>query len=165
MHIDIGSIPPEGILIEGEEGSDLFQLREEGEEVRAASPLRYRLHASLQGDELLLQGTLEAQFELRCVRCLEFFTKTVRLDPYTLLHPVENTGIQDLTDRVREDILLDLPGYPRCEQADSPRECPKLGSFAPESDYKKIQSSGEEKNVWKELDKLDPKSEEKSGDH
>ena len=124
----------EDLELVGEEPAELLQV--EGKDIRAASPLHYQLHASLQEDDLLVNGSISAAFHLRCVRCLEFFEKTIRIDPYALLEPFENQPSIDLTDRLREDILLDLPGYPRCEMADSPRKCKLPGEILPENAYK-----------------------------
>ena len=162
MNIDTRKIPPGGRLVEGREETDIFQLTEQS--VRAVSPLRYKLTARLQQSELLLEGAIEAQFEFRCVRCLEFFPKTVRIAPYTLVYHVKKPGIQDLTECLREDILLDLPGYPRCDQADSPRKCPAGGSFSSESADKRMDTPENERDVWNALDNLDTQSDEPSSD-
>ena len=153
MNIDIRNIPPEGTLLEGEE--DASFLNAEDGSVRAATPLAYRLEAGLQDGELFLDGWIEVGLDLRCDRCLEPFRKTVRLDPYQLLETVENVGPTDLTDRLRDDILLDLPGYPKCEQADSPRECPALAMVSPESEFQPIEAPEAGKSVWEALDGIE----------
>jgi uncharacterized protein len=147
----------EEIELVGEEPPEVFQF--DRKEIRTASPLRYHLHASLQENELLVSGSISATFELRCVRCLEFFEKSVRIDPYALLEPFENQTSIDLTERLREDILLDLPGYPRCGMADSPCECEPFGEIHPEDAYQASTPKGtveQEKDVWSALDELKP---------
>jgi uncharacterized protein len=146
----------EELELVGEEPAELLQV--EDKDIRAASPLRYHLQASLQEDDLLVNGSISAVFHLRCVCCLEFFDKTIRIDPYALLEPFENQASIDLTDRLREDILLHLPGYPRCEMADSPRECKLPGEILPENAYEPSPEGTvqQEKEVWSALDKLKP---------
>ena len=153
MKIDTRLIPPEGLILEDGEKGDVFALHEDS--VRTTSPLRYRLEATLEGSELLLQGWIEAGFELLCVRCLEFFPRTIRIEPFALLEEVEKPGIVDLTDRLREDILLDLPGHPRCNEGDSARECPADGRFDRGSEENAKGADQAEKNdTWAALDDL-----------
>lgn len=161
MFVDLRRIPDEGLLLDGEEPSEVFDLEDEA--VRAVSPIRYRLLATIRKSKLFLDGWIEAAFELRCGRCLEFFPLTVRIDPCQIVEIVENTETMDLTDRIREDILLDLPGYPKCEQADSARICPELARISPGSEYKLIETSGtENESVWGVLDDLKPETKEES---
>ncbi|MEM7145191.1 MAG: hypothetical protein AAF591_08640, partial [Verrucomicrobiota bacterium] len=143
--------------LEGELPVEVLQI--DGDEVRAASPLKYRLQASLQENDLLVNGAISAAFQLRCVRCLEFFEKAVSIEPFTLLEPFENQASIDLTERLREDILLDLPGYPRCEMADSPRECKPFGTILTENDYHPAtenETPEQEKQIWSALDDWKP---------
>jgi uncharacterized protein len=156
MIIKLREIPPEGTVIEGEEPGDVFNLDEDA--IRPSGLVHYRFQASIQEGNLLLTGAIEAPFELRCVRCLEFHQKTVRLDPYDLFEPTENRISMDLTERVREDILLDLPGYPRCEEADTPRKCQPPARFGREGDFKplddEIADDPRKTDVWSALDDL-----------
>jgi uncharacterized metal-binding protein YceD (DUF177 family) len=146
----------EDLELTGEVPADVFQLNDK--EIRNASPISYHLHASLQENDLLVNGWISASFQLRCVRCLDFFEKTIHVDPYALLEPFENQTSIDLTERLREDILLGLSGYPRCEMADSPRECGPFGEIQSENAYQSTQkeTTQHEKEVWSALDKLNP---------
>jgi uncharacterized protein len=154
MNIDVRNIPAEGILLSGEE--DAAYLDSQDGAIRSAAPLRYHLQATIQEDELVLEGWLEAAFDLRCDRCLEPFRKTVRLDPYILMEIVDNLAPDDLTNRLRDDILLDLPGYPKCEDADTPRECPAFAAVPPESEFQQIEAPETGKTVWEALNGIDP---------
>ena len=154
MKIDFHTIPAEGTLLEGEE--DASFLNSEDGAVLVASPLRYHLQAALQEGEIYLDGWIEADLDLRCDRCLEAFQKTIRLEPYQLAENLENLGPADLTNRIRDDILLDLPGYPKCEDADNPRECPTIATVAPDSEFKPIDAPKTDKTAWEALDGLEP---------
>lgn len=152
--IDLRQVPAEGALLAGQE--DASFLNAEDGSVRAATPLTYHLQAALEGGEIFLDGWIEVGLDLRCDRCLEVFRKTVRLDPYQLAEILQNLGPADLTDRLRDDILLDLPGYPKCENADNPRECPAIALVAPDSEFKPINASGSDHTAWEALDGLEP---------
>jgi len=132
IKVIVGKIPEAGLDIAGETTRDIFQLDPNGAEVRTAGPMRYALHLSEVGSELLLaQGTLTAPFSLRCVACLEHFPFTLERDDYAADFDRPGDGQLDLTERIREDLLLELPPYPHCDRdADDPdRVCPAAGRF------------------------------------
>ena len=128
LTITVDNIPSTGLQLEGQLEEDIFQLSESA--IRYDGPVSYNLTAYVEDGCAILSGTLKAPFTLECTRCLTPFPYTVDLPEYSARLPLENAGIVDLTDQFREDILLALPGYPKCEQAtgDS-RPCPQAGSF------------------------------------
>ncbi len=158
INIDIRRLPPSGAKIAGE-SSEAVQL-DPNDPVQPLTPLSYVLDARHTGDFLHLEGTLEATFSLECGRCLTRFPYAVRIPNYVSDIPVENLEIIDLTPGLREDILLDLPGYPRCEIGNvEPHGCPASDAFSSR------ESSGspsvadtdkpDKKNVWGALDDID----------
>lgn len=62
----------------------------------------------------------------------------------------------DLTEMIREDILLTLPNFPRCEDGNvEPRDCPAQGKFDPaELAAEADEAPGGDRGVWNALDKL-----------
>jgi len=95
--------------------SDIFELDEQ-ESLQAENFVSYDLEANLYGTELAIQGILECSFLTQCTGCLQQFSMPIKLANYHLEQPVEggSKGASiDLTERIREDILLALPGYPR----------------------------------------------------
>lgn len=97
-------------------------------------------------ENLLLQGWLEGQVSLECGRCLEAYLQPLRMEveiefqPSTAnltgepLPPPEDTSIYmidgyhvvDLTEAVREQVLLNLPMRPLCK-LDCAGLCPVCG--------------------------------------
>lgn len=169
--IDLSELPPEGEEVAGELPASLFDLEPGGPQ--PVSPLRYRLQVQLDGDHVTASGVVSADFMFVCVRCLEPFTDRITLDDYEVEEEVGGkTPSVDLTDRVREDILLALPGHPRCEEASlQPRACsaselfPKAG-HRPSDHLEKTSTPADSREVWGALDQLDlkaaPKPPEKS---
>ena len=158
LTIDLRKLPESGSHLEGEILGEVFELSP-GENTQADSPLRYSLSIRRSGDFLDLEGEIEAVFSLECGRCLERYKLAIKKPEFRAEIPLENLNIIDLTDTLREDILLDLPGYPRCEDGNvDVRECPAQGEFdvrqSSESD-----STGEadDRNVWGALDDIDIK--------
>jgi uncharacterized metal-binding protein YceD (DUF177 family) len=155
LQFDPTSLPDDGLELEGSLPSSFFELPE-GDPVRPMSPLEYRLHVTKDEEGVLFAtGEISATFELDCGRCLEPFQLRIEQTDFAHEIPLEN-GTPDLTNLLREDILLALPTYPRCETGNvTPRECPAEGRFDSPTD-----SSGEESpeaqdpNTWEALDQL-----------
>ncbi len=122
MKIYVRQIPPDGLHLEGEETDDILQL-EDPAAVRALSPLRYALEIGLSEGGLWASGRLEMELELQCVRCLEMFPYPVRVEDFALQIDLAGEEMIDLTPLLREDILLALPFYPRCDWSGE-RICP-----------------------------------------
>ncbi len=111
---------------------DSSRLADEGEEfagevdcvgldepfVKSFGGVRYQLKVQLFGTELLVQGRLEQDFDLVCSRCGKDFDDTIKVEDFTASFEVsEKSPEVDLTDELRESIILALPTYPVCDEA------------------------------------------------
>ena len=115
MKIKTAGIPPEGITIEEEEDPARFNLKESG--VELISPIRCRVRARLVGQLLLVRGEIVFEGRFSCSRCLEKFNRVVEIKDFQVQIPVTNPdGLIDLTDKIREDIILALPYKPLCSE-------------------------------------------------
>ena len=154
---ELRSIPEDGCLsIEGESADDICQLPE-NDAASVAGPLNYRAEASLVSENLLLRGNFDLPFELNCCRCNQSFRHTVRLSEHSLLAPLGNLTLIDLTDALREDIILALPDFPHCSNGDNPMDCPARGKFQTEEDFAPLdpkKNRPTDSNRWEKLDKL-----------
>ncbi|HBJ85882.1 MAG TPA: hypothetical protein DDZ88_18825 [Verrucomicrobiales bacterium] len=154
FHIDIRSLPEGGKDIAGQEPPSFFGLAAD-DPIQPLSPLKYELHLEKDGDDLLVTGRLEILFGLECGRCLERFEHRVELSNYATELEIAKDGTINLTDTIREDTLVALPSYPRCEDGNvRPRQCPAEGRFEPalETAADEPQSAGP--GVWEALNKL-----------
>lgn len=112
--IDVTRLDPEGEELEGEVGA--VDLDEEF--VHTVGGVRYRLSAQVFGTELLVRGSLAQDFSLVCSRCGKDFDDTVAVDDFTVSHAIDEKNPEvDLTEDVRESIILALPTYPVCDDA------------------------------------------------
>ena len=151
----------------GGDGKDLvgtlpesFFLLEPQDDVQVSGPLRYDLHVAKDEEDFCVSGELEAAFSLVCGRCAERFPQKVHLrDYFTEVEENKENSIIDLTDAIREDILLSLPSYPRCENGNvQPRECPAAGQFQSKSvDDEPDEAPSQDLAVWEALDQLQTK--------
>jgi len=147
MKIHINQIPAGGLHLEGEEKTDILDLQDEL--VRVLSPVRYALDIGLSDGGLFATGRLEVDLEMECVSCLERFPRTLEVADFATQVDLGGSETVDLTDALREDILLALPPHPRCDW-EAGRTCPGVGKFAPK-EQKLVE---EEKNPWTSLDAL-----------
>ena len=155
LTIDPRSIPAEGRRLTGTLPSGLFDLPE-SDPIRPAGGVEYTLHALRDDNDLIVTGRLRVPFTLECVRCLSPVDYVVELKDYSAEIPIENDQIINLTDWIREDILLALPSYPRCEDGNVlPRECSAEGDFEPGSADPADQAPTESASgAWDVLDQL-----------
>ena len=114
MKILIARIPEEGSHYEGSELDSIFEL-ENDPLINAFGAVEYTLYAQRVSDELVVRGTLVAEVEMRCARCSEFFSTTVSVSDFLRAYPApEGTDSVDITEDLREEILLHVPGFAVC---------------------------------------------------
>ena len=121
MIVDLNNLPEDGKLFEGEIPGEVFDLKDPN--TKAASPLDYQLYVQRFDNELLLTGRLEATFELTCMRTLHPFLKTISLPRAAVSFEITEDSRIDVSDALREEILIELPTNPRCEDGDEEQTC------------------------------------------
>lgn len=155
FQFDIRSLPVEGKQLTGTLPATFFGLADT-DNVKAESPLTYDLNIVRDDKDIIVTGSLDATFSLECGRCLERFQQRVELAEYQAEVEIEKeTTTMDLTDLIREDILLTLPNFPRCEDGNvDPRDCPAEGRFDKTDDSDVPEDPGADRGVWNALDHL-----------
>ena len=123
--IDVARLDADGEDCEGTIDDRVLDLNDEY--LHPFAGLRYCLFVQRLGGELLVRGRLEQDFDAVCSRCGADFDFTVKVDDFTTSIEVdEKTEFVDLTDELRESIILSLPTYPVC-RADCHGVCSKCG--------------------------------------
>jgi uncharacterized metal-binding protein YceD (DUF177 family) len=148
MKIHIQQIPSGGMHLEGEEPSEILELHDDW--ARTKGPIQYALDVGLSEGGLFATGTLAVPMEFQCVACLEQFSRALRVEDFAC--QVELTGPEtvDLTEYVREDILLALPPHPHCDW-NGERVCPGAFRSASETAGEPLSDT---RQVWGALDQL-----------
>lgn len=148
MKVHVNQIPPEGKRYEGEDPATILDLS--GTDIVPVSPVSYTLDVGLSDGGLFATGQLGAEMECTCVGCLERFKLPVSVDDFAI--QVELTGKEeiDLTEPIREDILLALPAHPRCDW-NGERTCPGVHRQAPPPVSEAEDST---RDVWSALNQL-----------
>ena len=112
--VDLSRLDPEGEELTGE--VDCVDIDEAF--VRPFGGVRYRLKVQPLGTELLVRGHLEQDFDLVCSRCGKDFDDTVSVDDFVESYEIsEKTSEVDLTEDIRECIILNLASYPVCSES------------------------------------------------
>jgi uncharacterized protein len=123
LTIDTSRVDPEGEELEGE--VDCVDLDEPF--VKPFGGVRYVLQVQVFGSELLVRGRLEQDFDLVCSRCGKDFDDTIKVEDFTASFEInEDSPEVDLTEELRESIILNLPNYPVC-RVDCRGVCPQCG--------------------------------------
>lgn len=153
FQFDIRNLPGDGKQIHGTQPASFFQLAET-DSLKAESPLVYDLNVIRDDKDIIVTGSLDATFSQECGRCLQRFQQRIFIPEYQTEIPIEKDTTMDLTDMVREDILLALPNFPRCEDGNvEPRDCPAEGQFDPTDEPLDDEEPGAD-GVWNALDQL-----------
>ena len=114
IRIETTQIGEDGYAVAGEEPGDLLDL-EQDPVARAAGPIRYELTVERAGPELVVRGQVEAPLRLRCSRCAKMFSTIARVSSFLHAYDwAENPEVLDVSADVREDLLLEIPGFPLC---------------------------------------------------
>ncbi len=122
MKVSVAKIPESGIVLEEEEPPQIMADSSEG--VGYWNPVHVKVSASLVGRTLIVRGKLSTSASLKCNRCLKEFDYRVEVRDYTFTKEVKGDETVDLTESIREDIILSLPMKKLC----SP-ECKGLCPF------------------------------------
>jgi uncharacterized metal-binding protein YceD (DUF177 family) len=146
MKINTLQIPPEGRHLEGEDPVSVLDLQDPW--AQPIAPLSYSLDVGLSDGGLFATGRIGSAYQLSCVKCLEGFPYVIEIPDFACQVELGSSEQVDLTETLREDILLALPAHPHCDWNDS-KTCPGASIppvQAPEPETKKP--------VWDELDRL-----------
>jgi uncharacterized protein len=148
VKIHLRQIPAEGLHLEGEEDCPLADVAE----VRCVGPLHYDLECGLSDGALWAQGEIAQRVELSCVACLQKFEHLIHVPGFALHTELRGPETIDITPFLREDLLLNLPAYPRCDR-DGGQICPgpKITLDTSASSEAELEKR---EHDWEALDKL-----------
>ena len=110
-------ISEEGKDIEGEEPAAVLAL-EPASHIVADGPLIYDLHIQCVTQQLIVTGAIRARVQFECSRCADPVVIEVKEPAFFAERAIKNLhDTVDLTDEVRESIILAFPSYPLCQSA------------------------------------------------
>lgn len=151
MKIMVARIPEEGSQYEGSDPGSILEM-ENDPFSKVAGDVHYTLTAQHVSEELVVRGTLSVDLYLKCTRCSEIFSTTVIDSDFLRAYSAsEDTDFVDITEDMREDLILHVPGFPVCNE-DCKGLCAQCGV-----DLNKGScdcTAGDRPNPWSTLDNL-----------
>ena len=143
MKIEVYRVAPGGETVEA--SSPLPEAHMEHIGVWFGDPVHLRMKVSVVNKVFVAMGAYEGRVTMECHCCLKRFEHPVQSTDYLWEQPVTLSGdeIIDLTEGVREDIMLRLPLKNLCSQ-DCKGLCPQCGKDLNEGrcECKPVQSPG-----------------------
>ena len=112
MKIYVNRVPPEGLKEHAV--YDPATLDMDREDVRLVAPFEVDAVVTKVDQELIVDATIRCPLRLLCARCLEEFDSTVKATSL-LTYKVHPSDVVDITDDVRQEILLAYPMIPVCQ--------------------------------------------------
>ncbi|MBO7741839.1 MAG: DUF177 domain-containing protein [Victivallales bacterium] len=164
LSFDLVDLPPEGRDLQGTLAPAMLELDTDGL-AEALSEVEFSLHLAEvnSGKDLLVTGSIRSSIAGYCDRCNAQCSLAVEDDE--ICHQYENAfgTTVDLTDDIREDVIMALPSRMLCSE-ECLGLCPMCGQnlnegaceCQPLSDEELARESGES-SPWDELDRLSDK--------
>ena len=157
LSVNLRHLTRHPVVLKGELPVAELDLETHDEMVRAGQTLQHDLEVQLLDDSLLVRGSLRLTIDCECVRCLKPFPYRLELNDWICHLPLigdEKVLVVDdsvdLTEVIREDILLALPAHPVCDA-----RCAGLAGAKSGSKINKVSGQTEAKpSAWTQLDKL-----------
>jgi len=166
MKVEFRQVKPGGSEFSFSVPATDLELEIEG--FKFSEPIEVVLTATKSGDEMVFQGKVSTLIEAECARCLELFEKRISSKVQFVVQFMdvggpEDTGDDDfvvlpktsedydISDRVRETIILELPYKPLCK-VDCKGLCSMCGANLNETDCGCTQDKTDER--WDALREL-----------
>ena len=111
MKIYVNRIPEEGVR--EEVSYDPSSLDAQRDDVRLDAPVTVSSFVVKTEGELVVQAEIRARAQMSCARCLELFDTPLQAEA-TLSYPVAPTDVIDITEDIRQELMLAYPMVPVC---------------------------------------------------
>ena len=153
MKIEISLVTAEGVEFEDQVGESVLGLDPQANLAEPTGPVECSVTAWKQPGELFVRGVLRVPVRFQCATCGAFFSTMVEDSGFLRNYLIqEGQAYVDITDDVREAILLALPVNPRC-RPDCRGLCPTCGANLNENACGCPAKA--ESGPWSALDALD----------
>ena len=148
---EVHKITPEGLQLEGELVPEAVG-DSEPDRLLIEKPLHFSLNVQLLGSQILVSGSASIDFTAVCDRCIKKYDLKVSVDE--ICHYIEDFKEDrvELTEFIREDVLLEVPMKLICNEA-CVGLCPTCGKDLIIGECKCSKQS-DAPSIWDELDGL-----------
>jgi len=149
MKINLQKLSEEGEQFDIQEPASILEYKEEG--VIFSLPINVSVFVSRSEDTLLINGKVFTTIGLTCSRCTEVFDRKIESNDFNISLEVADKKEVDITEEIREEILLLIPVKPLCCE-DCKGMCPKCGQNLNEKKCKCDLSKEDDR--WSGLNKI-----------
>ena len=160
IRINTADIGPDGLNLSGTEDAAFLELDEAGGfPCEIIGKVRYDLNASLARRDLLVTGSALVSIKTQCALCLKEITVEAGSREICIFREKVPDEIVDITDDIREDILLSIPERFKCSEA-CRGLCPGCGADLNgepcrcKKNSRKKTAAPKPDHTWDALDKL-----------
>ncbi len=151
ISVIVSRVTEDGLFIEGEEPSSVMNIEPESRIIPIRG-LYYKIKVAMINNGILVTGSAHMSFKSLCDNCLAEFELKIANENICHLYEKTDACEIDLTEDVREDILISLPHRLLCK-----KNCKGLCFNCGQNLNLKKCSCPKQKNkdlVWEELNKL-----------
>jgi uncharacterized protein len=113
MKIKINDIPKDGMELS--ESQDAGALDLARDDLRFVSPISISAFITRDKDEAYVRLTAKGKLEITCARCLSPYSIDFKRD-FDLSYDLKGKTSLDLTEDIRQEIILEYPLKPLCRQ-------------------------------------------------
>ncbi|MBI3087503.1 MAG: DUF177 domain-containing protein [Candidatus Omnitrophica bacterium] len=113
MKIHVNRIPFEGLREETTYDPALLDLKRR--DLQLQEPIALSAFITKAEDELVVQADIACRLHLSCARCLGAFDSPLRTSAMLTYH-VRPTDVVDITEDLRQEIILAYPMIPLCRR-------------------------------------------------
>ncbi len=113
MNIPVSRVPSEGLTEDFT--CDPATLDVTRVDVQPKNPLTVSALSTLTGRELIVRAQINCQVQLECGRCLQLFEQPISTSAI-LSYEVQPTDVVDITEDVRQELILAYPMSPMCRE-------------------------------------------------
>ena len=114
MKIHVKEVPEAGLSQHAT--YDPKPLDMERDDIRLTEPFDVEAFITRTEQELIVKADIRCPLLMTCARCLEDFSSHIETDAI-FHHKVQPADVVDITDEVRQEIVLAYPMFPICQPA------------------------------------------------
>ena len=130
MKIQVNRVPKEGLRLETTYDPSALDMARA--DAHPAAPISVLAFVRKEEQELLVEAAIRCVLECTCARCLTCFESVIKKE-CLFNYDVSARQVVDVTDDVRQELLLDYPMVPVCQE-DCRGLCARCGQNLNESD-------------------------------
>lgn len=114
MKIRLDEIPESGFEVKQTESASIIDFRDQN--FIFTNPIEVKFFVLKSGKTLIITGTIATKVEMKCSRCLKFINEQLENKKVELTYEIGGEKELDITEDIREEVLLMLPIKPLCSE-------------------------------------------------